>query len=326
VGAVTPYYRRFLSAFPDVKALAGAPLDRVLKAWEGLGYYSRARNLHKAARLVVDGHGGRLPASVTALMALPGVGRSTAGAIAAIAFRRDAPILDANARRVLARFHAVRDDLRKASVERELWENSRRMILPGRGRETALAMMDLGAAICTPRNPRCADCPLAPWCASRLGGIQGEVPGRPAKRAIPHHDVVAGVIGNREGKFLVGRRPDQGLLGGLWEFPGGKREPGETLARALAREIRGKLGIEIEILGRLGTIRHGYSHFRVTCHAYRCRKTGGRFRPGGMRRWATAEELETYALPRVDRKLLEILARISHQGSQRRNVRERGDS
>jgi A/G-specific adenine glycosylase len=143
------------------------------------------------------------------------------------------------------------------------------------------------------------------------------------KRAIPHHDVVAGVIGNREGKLLVGRRPEEGLLGGLWEFPGGKREPGETLAGALAREIRGKLGIEIEILGRIGTIRHGYSHFRITCHAYRCRKTRGRLRPGGTRRWVTAEELETYALPRVDRKLLEVLGKHRRQ---RRNVRERGDS
>ncbi len=308
VDTVAPYYKRFLSAFPTLKALAEAPRDRVLKIWEGMGYYSRARNLHKAARILLDGHRGRLPASVDALTALPGVGKSTAGAIAAIAFRQDVPILDSNVKRVVARLHAVREELRRPAVEKTLWEYSRRLILPGRGRETALAMMDLGSIVCTPRKPKCPVCPLAHWCEAHRQGLQETIPRKSAKRFLPHHDVVVGVIGNRAEKLLINRRPDDGLLGGLWEFPGGKRKAGETLAGALVREIREELGIDIEVLGKIGTIRHGYSHFRVTLHAYRCRKAGGRVRSSRERRWVTPGELESFAFPRANRKLLEIIA------------------
>jgi A/G-specific adenine glycosylase len=308
VETVNPYYRRFLSSFPTMKSLAGAPLDRVLKAWEGMGYYSRARNLHKAARILLDERGGHLPSSVGELMTLPGVGKSTAGAIAAIAFRRDVPILDSNVKRVMARLHAVREDLRSPAVERSLWEYSRRAILPGKGRETALALMDLGSTVCAPRNPRCPACPLSPWCEARRLGLQDTIPRKQAKRSLPHRDVVVAVIGNREGKILIDRRPDHGLLGGLWEFPGGKREPGETLAGALAREIREEMGVRIEVLGKIGTIRHVYSHFRMTLHAYRCRKAGGSVRSAREWRWAAPKELAELAFPRSDRKLLEIIA------------------
>ncbi|NJD61838.1 MAG: A/G-specific adenine glycosylase [Deltaproteobacteria bacterium] len=321
VDTMTPYYRRFLRLFPTLRALAGAPLDRVLKAWEGLGYYSRARNLHKSARILCDAHGGRLPASVDALTALPGVGKSTAGAIAAIAYRQDVPILDANAKRVLARFHAVREELRRPAVERSLWEHSRRMILPGKGRETALAMMDLGATVCTPRNPECGACPLARWCRARRQGLQDAIPRKGTPKALPHHDVVLALVGNREGKLLIGRRPEDGFLGGLWEFPGGRRKPGESLAGALRREIRKEVGIGIEVLEKIGVIRHGYSHFRVTLHAYRCRKAAGRVRTSREWKWVAPGALGRFALPRADRKLLELIAgRQPHEGQ----VRERG--
>ena len=306
VETVTPYYRRFLSAFPTLKALADAPLDRVLKSWEGMGYYARARNLHKAAGRILAG-GGRLPESVEGLLALPGVGRTTAGAIAAIAFRQDVPVLDANVRRVVARLCAVRGDPRSPAVERSLWSISRRMILPGRGRDTALAMMDLGATVCVPRYPKCPDCPLSRWCEGRRLGLQESIPRRPAKRPLPHRDVVVAVFADREGKLLIDRRPDHGLLGGLWEFPGGKREAGETLAGALAREIREELGVRIRVLGKIGTVRHAYSHFRVSLHAYRCRTTAGRIRRNPTRRWAAPEELGNLAFPRATRKLLELI-------------------
>jgi A/G-specific adenine glycosylase len=315
VDTVAPYYRRFLSSFPTVKALAEAPLDRVLKAWEGMGYYSRARNLHKAAGILLAERGGRLPDSVDELMALPGIGRSTAGAIAAIAFRQDVPILDSNVKRVVARLHAVREDLRSSPVERSLWEYSRRAILPGKGRETALALMDLGSTVCTPRNPRCGACPLSPGCETRRLGLQGSIPHRPAKRILPHRDVVVAVIGNREGKILVGRRPDLGLLGGLWEFPGGERERGETLTGALAREIREALGVRIEVLGKIGTIRHSYSHFRMTLHAYRCRMAGGSVRSAREWKWTAPGEAAELAFPRADRKLLEIVASRCPRGA-----------
>jgi A/G-specific adenine glycosylase len=321
VDTATPYYRRFFSYFPTVRTLAEATPDRVLKAWEGMGYYSRARNLHKAAGILLREHGGRLPSSVDELTTLPGVGKSTAGAIAAIAFRQDVPILDSNVKRVVARLHAVREDSRSPAVERSLWEYSRRMILPGRGRETALALMDLGSMVCTPRNPRCPACPFAPWCEAHRLGLQGAIPRRPPKRILPHRDVVVAVIGNLEGKFLIDRRPDHGLLGGLWEFPGGKREPGETLTEALAREIREEMGVRIEVLGKIGTIRHVYSHFRMTLHAYRCRKAGGSVRSAREWKWAAPEELAGLAFPRADRKLLEIIA---SRRSLRASLRERG--
>jgi len=308
VKKVTPYYRRFTEAFPTIRALAQAPLDDVLKLWEGLGYYSRARNLHKAVGIVIEEHGGILPCSVEELMALPGIGRSTAGAIVAIAFRGDAPVLDSNARRVIARLHAIREDLRRPSVERSLWDFSRGMILKGKGRETALALMDLGAMVCTPRNPKCPLCPLADWCRGYRSGLQDAIPRKAAKKPLPHHDVVIAVIENREGKILIDRRPEEGLLGGLWEFPGGKRKPGESLSKALEREIREELRIGFRNLGKIGTVDHAYSHFRITLHAYRLRKTGGRVRSDRIWRWVRPGELDNYAFPGANRKLLDKIA------------------
>ncbi|MGZ8450334.1 MAG: A/G-specific adenine glycosylase, partial [Candidatus Deferrimicrobiaceae bacterium] len=188
VETVAPYYDRFLLKFPDVETLARAPLDDVLKKWEGLGYYSRARNLHRAAGILVARHGAKVPRTVEALMALPGIGRSTAGAIAAIAFGADVPILDANARRVVARLFAVEGDLRSSAVENVLWERSARLVRKGKGRETALAVMDLGAVVCLPNAPRCRVCPLRSRCSSCLRGLQDSIPPKRAKKTVPHHD------------------------------------------------------------------------------------------------------------------------------------------
>jgi A/G-specific adenine glycosylase len=304
-GTVTPYYRRFLSAFLDLETLACALLDKVLKLWEGMGYYSRARNLHRTAGILLAEHEGRLPDSVEALMALPGIGRSTAGAIAAIAFRKDVPILDSNVKRVVARLYAVREDIGNPAVARRMWGMSRGLILKGKGRETALALMDLGSTVCTPRNPRCGECPMTDRCEASRRGLQGEIPRRMKKKPLPHHDVVAAVIGRQDGKILIGRRPENGLLGGLWGFPGGKREPDETLVEALSREIGADLEIGYEILGKIDPIRHGYSHFRISLHAFRCRMTGGSVGPGREWRWVGPMELEGYAIPRAERKLLE---------------------
>lgn len=308
-GAVTPYYRRFLAAFPDLETLAAADPDAVLKAWEGLGYYSRARNLHEAARIVLSDHGGALPDSVDELIALPGIGRSTAGAIAAIAFRRDVPILDANAKRIVARLHAVRGDLRRREAERKLWDFSRRLILGGKGRETALALMDLGSAVCLPRNPRCGECPLAPCCAARRKNLQDAIPRKTGKAARPHRDIVAAVIAGRGGRILIGRRPDFGLLAGMWELPGGERREGESVPEALLRRIGEKYGIGVAITGRLDPIPHGYSHFLATLHGFRCVVTRGEVRTGRNLRWVGPRELERHAFPGVYRKLLANLAK-----------------
>ena len=305
VETATPYYRRFVLAFPTVNALAEASPDEVMKRWEGLGYYARCRNLHRAAGIILREHGGRLPEDPEELALLPGIGRSTAGAIAAIAFRKDAAILDANAKRVIARLFAVKDRLSLPSATRRLWTISRGLVLPGKGRETALALMDLGAMVCTPRRPDCPACPVMEWCGAFRDGLQETIPAKTAKRILPHHDVVAAWIRDGRGRILIGRRPDRGLLGGLWELPGGRRKKRESRENALRREVRERLAMEVEVGELLAKIPHGFSHFRITLHAYRCRRTDGV--PGTERewRWARPEDLSDLAFPRAYRKLIE---------------------
>ncbi len=308
VAAVVPYYERFVAAFPTVAALAAAAPDAVMKLWEGLGYYSRARNLHAAARILAARHGGSIPSTAAELAALPGIGKSTAGAIASLAFGRDEPVLDGNARRVVARLLGMRGDPARPASLGALWDGSRALILPGRGRDTALALMDLGNLVCTPRGPRCPDCPLRRFCRARRDGTAEEIPLRPRKAALPRYDIVIAVIADARGRILIGRRPDDALLGGLWAFPGGKRERGETLAAALAREVGADLGTGIAVGAKIGAVRHAYSHYRVTLHAFRCRLAGDApARRPGMK-WVSAPDLAGYALPRTNRKIADMLA------------------
>ncbi len=306
VRAVAPYYQRFLARFPTLDALAGADEDEVLKAWEGLGYYARARNLLKAARELVQRHGGRLPSAVEELVALPGIGRSTAGAVAAIAFGKDEPILDANVRRVAARLAAVRGDARASSAERRLWEVSRALIVPGRGRETALALMDLGATVCTPRRPRCGACPLSASCAAHAAGLEERIPGRTASRPVPHRDYVAVVVSDAADRRLLVRRPVRGLLGGLWEFPGGPVETGEAPEAAARRHLEETAGLDAASIEGIGTVQHTYSHFRMTLHAFRASSRRRRHPPAGEgQRWVGRQDMASYALPAAHRKIAE---------------------
>ena len=309
VETVAPYYDRFLLEFPDVGSLARATLDSVLKAWEGLGYYSRARNLHRAAGILVARHRAKVPRTVEALEALPGIGRSTAGAIAAIAFGADVPILDANARRVVARLFAVEGDPRSVEVERILWNRSSSLVQKGRGRDTALAVMDLGAVVCLPNAPHCRECPLRSRCSSCLRGIQDSIPPKRAKKVLPHHDVVAALFRRTDGALFLMRRPSEGLLGGLWAFPSGRRDPGETLEDALRRSLREKLPVRAVIQREVGAVRHAYSHYRITLHGFLCETSGGVLPEGERTGWLPGEGEGMFALPRADRKLLEIIHR-----------------
>jgi A/G-specific adenine glycosylase len=305
VETVAPYYGRFIARFPDVAAVAVAALDEILSLWAGLGYYARARNLHRTARIVVEQYNGTLPSTVAELMRLPGIGRSTAGAIAAIAFGRDAPILDANARRVLSRLFAVRGDVRAAAVESVLWDRSTRLVRRGKGRETALALMDLGATVCIPKDPRCGACPVSNSCAAFADGLQGRIPEKRRPKRVPHHDIAAALFRNRRGCVLVLRRPPEGLLGGLWAFPSGKRAPGESVEAGLRRAIREKLGVKIAIQRKVGTVRHAYSHYRITLHGFLCGVAAGALPSGPRTRWIQPGDAEGCALPRADRKLVE---------------------
>jgi A/G-specific adenine glycosylase len=309
VETVGPYYERFLGRFPDVRSLAAARPDDVMKAWEGLGYYARARNLHRAAKIVVERHGGRTPRTVEDLSGLPGVGLSTAGAIAAIAFGSDSPVLDANARRVVARLFGVGGDPRTAAVRNTLWELSARMVARGKGRDTALAVMDLGATVCLPRAPRCAECPVRAFCAAFRAGSQDAIPPRAARKPVPHHDVVAALLRREDGSLLVLRRPPEGLLGGMWSFPSTRREPGESLEDALRRALREKLRTRATIQRKVGAVPHAYSHYRITLHGYVCRPGRLRVPSGEKMGWVHPGAGTPYALPRADRKLVELIVR-----------------
>jgi A/G-specific adenine glycosylase len=308
VAAVTPYFLRFLNRFPNVRALARARMDAVLKAWEGMGYYSRARNLHRAAREVVSRFGGRLPATAPELLTLPGIGRYTAGAIASIAFGQDEPVLDGNVTRVLCRVFRIRKDPKAAAVRDELWSLARRLVPPERAGLFNQALMDLGATVCAPRNPGCPNCPIAADCGARAHGEQDAIPVKRPRKPTPHHDIAAGVI-RRAKRILIDQRKADGLLGGLWEFPGGKRQRGEALKACLRREVREELGIGIRVLRPLITVEHAYSHFCITLHAYECRHVSGAPRALGCAdwKWVTLEELDRYAFPAANRRIITAL-------------------
>jgi A/G-specific adenine glycosylase len=304
VETVIPYFERWMARFPSIPALAAASQQEVLQAWEGLGYYSRARSLHRAAQVVAEKFGGQLPSTRAELAGLPGIGPYTAGAIASIAFGRDEPALDGNIRRVLARIFNVDIPARSPAGEALLWQHARKLLPPGRAGDFNQALMDLGSAICTPRAPRCLLCPVNAFCQAFALGVQEARPVLAAKAPVPHYLVTAAVIW-RDGRVLLARRPANGLLGGMWEFPGGKVEPGEELAEGLRREIREELGVEIEVGEPFGVYRHAYTHFKVTLHAFACRIESGEPRAleASQITWAAPEELADYPMGKIDRQI-----------------------
>ena len=304
VETVLPYFRRWMARFPTVEALAQADEQEVLRLWEGLGYYRRARQLLAAAREVVRRYDGRLPADPAQLTRLPGIGPYTAAAIASIAYGRDALALDGNLRRVLARFFGVETPVDTPAGQRELRARAQNAWPPGRAGDFNQALMDLGATVCTPRNPACADCPLRPWCVAHATGRVADLPRRRRRAAVPHYTVVAG-IARRGETVLLAQRPTHKMLGGLWEFPGGKVEPGEDLTAALRREWREELGLTIEPGPELGVFRHAYSHFRITLHALMVRAWHGEPQPlqAAAVRWVPLADLATYPMGKVDRQI-----------------------
>lgn len=311
VDTVIPYYERWMERFPTLVSLAHASQQEVLTVWEGLGYYSRARNLHQAAQIVMDELGGKLPKDVGHLRRLPGIGRYTAGAIASIAFGMDEPALDGNIRRVLARVFDVRYPARSPAGEKRLWELANAHLPAGQAGEYNQAFMDLGALICTARQPNCAECPLNNTCKAFSLGVQAERPVKLKKEPIPHYIVSSAII-QRDGLVLIAQRPPHGLLGGLWEFPGGKVEPGEDLVSALKREIREELGTDIEVRSAYGVYQHAYTHFRVTLHAFLCKLNGSQ--PHSIYHteftWTNPPSLKNYPMGKIDRQISNALLNL----------------
>ncbi len=310
VETVIPYFERWLQRFPTIQSLANASQQEVLSLWEGLGYYSRARNLHKAAQVVAVDLGGQLPHERAELQKLPGIGAYTAGAIASIAFGRDEAALDGNIRRVLARVFAVRTPARSPAGEKELWDLARRCLPPGRAGDYNQALMDLGSALCTPRSPQCLLCPLSEICAGRQLGLQETLPVLAPRPKIPHLTVAAAVV-RREGTVLIAQRAQTDLLGGMWEFPGGTLEDGETLEQALLREIHEELNTVVLIERPFGTYNHAYTHFSVTLHAFLCRLTGPEPQAieASQLRWVSPEALAGFPMGKIDRQIANRLER-----------------
>jgi len=308
VDTVIPYYRRFLQAFPTVKALSAAPLDEVLKTWENLGYYSRARHLHAAARVIVERFNGKFPRVREEILSLPGIGPYTAGAILSIAFGAPVAAVDGNVRRVLSRIFALKEPFDRPGTHKKIETFAEDLLPPNRAGDFNQALMDLGATICIPKGPRCDRCPVQDQCLAKAKDLQDSLPRRSARKPVPLKDMTAAVI--MKGKrFLIVQRPRKGLLGGLWKFPGGLREKGETLESSLIRNVRDDAGIDIGIDEKLAVVNHAYSHFRVALHAFRCRLSGGRPRAAGCAdwRWIGVSELPGFAFSKADRKLIHLV-------------------
>lgn len=311
---VEPYYARFLELFPTVESLAAAPLERVLKTWQGLGYYSRARNLHAAARLVVRRLGGALPASAAAWQELPGVGRYTAAAIASITRGEPAAALDGNMRRVLARLFAVDAPVDQPATQNKLWQLAEMLLdrrFPG---DFNQAMMDLGARVCKARAPICGECPLVAECAAFRAGLQAHLPRRRIRRDVPRVTAVAAAV-ERAGRYLLVRRPARGMLGGLWCLPM-LDSPRENAAAALREHVLRKTGLRIAVGQECGRVTHVFTHRRLTLYVYRCRvvrtpraRAGS---PSASRRrggaWLRPVEFESRPVSELDRKALALLA------------------
>lgn len=308
VETVIPYFKKWMRLFPTVGDLAKASERDVLKAWEGLGYYSRARNLHKAAKIVAEKYHGELPRNLDDLRALPGIGRYTAGAIASMSFGMDEPTLDGNLRRLFARLFDVAEPADSPSGEKLLWGLAAQNLPRGRAGDFNQALMDLGAAICLPKNPRCPICPLKELCKARKNGTQEARPVRKPKKRIPHHVRAAGVILNR-GRVLLAKRPSKGLLGGMWEFPNGRVIPkgdddGDS-ARGLVKALETGYGLRVQRKEALGSVRHAYTHFKVTVHVFRCESLS--IPKNGSLKWARLRGLEDYPMGKIDRRIAGML-------------------
>ena len=313
IATVIPYYEKWMSRFPTVADLAQASLDEVLKMWQGLGYYSRARNLHTAGNIILNQYAGKLPEEVSELMKLPGIGRYTAGAIASIAFGRPEPVLDGNVIRVISRLIDLHQDVTHNSTRNELWRLASILVPEEKPGDFNQALMELGQRICLPANPNCRKCPVSNFCLAYKRGTQYERPVRPPRKRIPHFDVVAGVIWltqpSPEGKFLIARRPFDSMLGGLWEFPGGKVEDSEKNVDALRREIAEELAIDIQVGKYICEVKHAYTHFRITLHAYNAKYMSGIPQHIGVadHAWISLTDIERYPFAVTDLRIIQAL-------------------
>jgi A/G-specific adenine glycosylase len=317
VATAIGYWERWLVAFPTVTDLANAPLESVLKQWQGLGYYARARNLHKAAIVIRDTHNGAFPTDFEDVLALPGVGRYTAGAVCSIAMGQDTPIVDANIIRVLCRFYAIGGDPKSPGVQKILWEKAETLLPLGRAREFNQAMMELGALVCG-KSPVCKQCPLSSQCVAFAQEEVALYPAFAPKKAFTEHVDVSAIVGNCHGEFLIIQRFADGLWGGLWEFPRVtmREDEGiaETARRAVLETVGGQIETQTEIIGR---VKHGVTTHKITLLGIDAQILPSNLQALGCQTfvWASLEQISGYALSSPQAKLLGQVRKVSLQMS-----------
>ena len=310
VDQASPYFGKFMSRFPTVQGLADADQQEVLKYWEGLGYYSRARNLHNGAKQILDEFGGQIPATWEQLKSIKGIGDYTASAILSISFNKPYGVLDGNVIRVLSRYMNHNGDVTKSGVKKELQEFSNRIVFTERPGDFNQAIMELGATVCTPKKPKCGGCPINSHCMNAFSLNTERIPYKPTKSKVPHHKIVVGVIYNPEtDQVLISKRKQDAMLGGLWEFPGGKVKPNENLNDAILREITEETGVLVEIKKELATIKHAYSHFKITLTAFICIYISGNPLPkeSDEIRWVRLLEIDDYPFPKANLKFINLV-------------------
>ena len=303
VSRVIPAYTAFIAAFADINALGTAPVDEVLRHWAGMGYYSRARNLHRAAGIIIERFGGQFPRSYDEAVMLPGIGRYTAGAILSIAFGLRLAALDGNANRVIARLCGITDDIRSGAGRRAVETFGTAAVPADRPGDYNQALMELGAVLCVPRTPNCSECPLAQLCSARRMGLAKEIP-PPRRQALTELLTAAAVVW-REGRVLVAQRPPEGMWGGLWEFPWSEVGEHETAQTALSRMLRETLCVEAQMTGPLMDFTHGIMHRRITLQVSRWQHRDGEGASGAhvQTKWLLPDELANYAFSAPHRKI-----------------------
>ncbi len=304
VETVIPYYNRFVERYPQIHSLAQASDDEVLKLWEGLGYYRRCHHFIQAVRDVETRYGGTVPDDPIAFKNLPGVGDYTTAAVMSIAYGRVLPVVDGNVIRVMTRVFRISGEVGKAGTKKQIHDAMARIISHNRPGDFNQAVMELGALVCTPKKPRCDACPICRHCGAFLNDDIARYPLIERKAKVPEYRVGLGLI-VKDGRFLVQKRPSAGHLAGLWELPGGKTGPGESIEQSLMRKCREDLGLDVEILESLGDARHVYSHFKIHVTVYACRI--GDQKESSLKRqplaWISEKDLENYSFPTVNHKL-----------------------
>lgn len=308
VKTALPYFDRWMKTLPTIESVAKAPEDQILKLWEGLGYYSRARNLQKAAKIIVEKHGGEFPSDHKAILDLPGIGPYTAGAITSIAFNQDRPLVDGNVIRVLSRLFLYTKNTRLPAAEKQMWEWAEKVLPKGKARYFNQAMMEFGALQCTPSAVDCSSCPLKSACKAYDKNMVDQLPDRGPKKKLKNITVVVAVI-QKGGQIYIQKRPEKGLMAGLWEFPGGKVEKGESKKAALERELQEETGLKVKNIKFFKKLKHAYTSFKIDLHCYKADYKSGEvdLKAATQYKWIKSEKLKEYAFPAANVELINRL-------------------